>query len=218
MIVLTVGRTVLPVLAALALAACATGSMPVNQEVSLRATEGGERVEAACEVGNDKGTWTVVAPAIFGVTRSDKPLTVECRTPAGGKGARAFDSSRAGELPGGGSAGYSYPATLDMVLAAPARQPAPTGPAAFAAIDDLYLLPKIGDEGRDGYRRFLDGDPPRAFAVSDDGRWVRVNAVRGAARLALDRCQSYGGRCRLYAVDDQVVWDPRRGTDEMAAY
>jgi hypothetical protein len=132
---------------------------------------------------------------------------------------RVFDAIRYGELPGGGNTGYSYPATLDLVLVGDHRsQQALAEPAALASIDDLHLLPKIGDEGREGYRRFLAGGSPRAFAVSDAGRWVRVNAVRGAARLALDRCQSYGGRCRLYAVDDQVVWDPRRAGDVLAAY
>jgi hypothetical protein len=211
MIDLMVGRTALAVLTALSLAACATvGSMPVNQEVSLRATEGGERVEAACEVSNDKATWTVVAPAVFGITRSEKPLTVECRTPAGGKGSAVFDASRESELPGGGNGGYGYPGVLELVLVQESRQPVQAGRSEVASIDDLHLLPNIGGEGREGYRRFLDGDSPRAFAVSESGRWVRVNAVRGAARLALDRCQSYGGRCRLYAVDDQVVWDPKR--------
>ena len=29
----------------------------------------------------------------------------------------------------------------------------------------------------------------------------------------MDRCQTYGGRCRLYAVDDAVVWDEKRSVD-----
>lgn len=219
MIDLMACRAALTVLAALTLTACASaGSMPVNQEVSLRATEGGERVEATCEVGNDKATWTVVAPAVFSVTRSEKPLTVECRTPGGGKGSEVFEAARESELPGGGNAGHGYPRILELALGQEGRQPAPVGRPPVASIDDLYLLPEIGDEGREGYRRFLAGDSPRAFAVSRQGRWVRVNAVRGAARLALDRCQSYGGRCRLYAVDDQVVWDRTRPDRVIALY
>ncbi|HZH06164.1 MAG TPA: hypothetical protein VEY69_05770 [Lautropia sp.] len=218
MIDLMAGRATLAILTAMSLTACAAvGSVPVNQEVSLRATEGGERVEAACEVSNDKATWTVVAPAVFSVTRSEKPLTVECRTPAGGKGYQVFEAARESELPGGGNAGHGYPRILELVLGQESRQPVQIGRTA-ASVDDLYLLPEIGDEGRKGYRRFLAGDSPRAFAVSPQGRWVRVNAVRGAARLALDRCQSYGGRCRLYAVDDQVVWDQARPNGVIALY
>jgi hypothetical protein len=117
MIDLMAGRATLAILTAMSLTACAAvGSMPVNQEVSLRATEGGERVEAACEVSNDKATWTVVAPAVFSVTRSEKPLTVECRTPAGGKGYQVFEAARESELPGGGNAGHGYPRILELVL------------------------------------------------------------------------------------------------------
>lgn len=199
-------------LVALTLSACA-GYKPVNQEVALRVTDGGERAEATCDVSNDRAHWTVVAPVIFGVTRSDQPLTVECRTADGGKAVQVFDAIKYGELPGAGVAAYQYPETLELALLRGGAQSVLVGAPAFAPIDDVSKLPWVGEDGREGYRRFLTGDSPRAFAISDKGRWVRVNAVRGAARLAMDRCQSYGGRCRLYAVDDSVVWDEKRAVD-----
>jgi hypothetical protein len=213
------GQATLMAMMALLLSACAIHHKPVNQEVALRVfTEDGERVEASCDLSNDRASWSVVAPVVVGVTRSEKPLSVECNTPEGGRATRVFDSIKYGELPGGGSTGYSYPSTLELALV-------PLGKAqsvhvelpAYARIDDLSKLPKLDEEGHEGYRRFLAGELPRAFAISDKGRWVRVNAARGAARVAMDRCQSYGGRCRLYAVDDEVVWDQKRN-ELVAAY
>ena len=212
-------KTGLAALMALTLGACASSYKPVNQEVALRVTEGGERVEAACEVGNDRASWSVISPLVFGVTRSEKPLTVECSTPEGSKATRVFEAIKFGDLPGSGVASYSYPPTLELALVRHGKhQTVHVGAPAFASIDDVSKLPQVDEDGREGYRRFLAGDTPRAFAISDKGRWVRVNAVRGAARLAMDRCQSYGGRCRLYAVDDEVVWDSKRGSDLAAAY
>ncbi len=201
-----------------AVAGCASYGKPVNQEVALRVTEGGERAEASCVVSNDLGTWTVVAPVVLGVTRSEKPLEVECSTPEGLKSVRVFNSVRFGELPGGQSA-YAYPDELELALARPERlQTTGVSAPAFARLDDVGMLPYVDEEGREGYRRFLAGGLPRAFAISDNGRWTRVNAARGAARLAMSRCQTYGGRCRLYAVDDEVVWDQKRPGDLAAAY
>ena len=205
-------RAGLAALVALTLSACAS-DQPANQEVALRVTDGGERAEATCDVSNDRASWTVVAPATFGVTRSDQPLTVECRTADGGKAVRVFDAIKYGELPGAGVSNYHYPACWNWRCCAAARGRCwPVRPPSRRSTTSSKL-PWVGDDGREGYRRFLAGDSPRAFAISDKGRWVRVNAVRGAARLAMDRCQSYGGRCRLYAVDDSVVWDEKRSVD-----
>lgn len=212
------GRISLAVLLALALGACASAHKPVNQEVALRVTESGQRVEASCEVSNDRASWSVVAPAVFGVTRSDKPLSVECSTPEGSKASRVFEAVKYGDLPGGGASAYGYPETLELALVPPGQAPSvQVSLPAYARIDDVSKLPQVDADGREGYRRFLAGGLPRAFAISDKGRWVRVNAVRGAARLAMTRCQSYGGRCRLYAVDDKVVWDQKRA-DVVAAF
>ena len=211
------GQASLMAMMALLLGACAAYK-PVNQEVALRVTEGGERVEATCDVSNDHASWSVVSPAVFGVTRSEKPLSVECSTSEGSRASRVFNAIRYGELPGGGPTGYSYPSTLELALVPRGKaQSVQVDLPAYARIDDTSKLPRLDAEGHEGYRRFLASDSTRAFAISDKGRWVRVNAVRGAARVALDRCQSYGGRCRLYAVDDEVVWDQKRANDVVAS-
>lgn len=78
----------------------------------------------------------------------------------------------------------------------------------FAAIDDLSRLP-AGPIGRDLYRnRFLAATGPRAFAIGPNGRtgWAVGDWASGRA---LGFCQrSTGEICKLYAVDDEVVWRP----------
>lgn len=212
------GRASLAALLALALGACASYGKPVNQELALRVAENGERAEAACELSNDRGSWSVVSPVVVGVTRSEKPLKVECSTPEGSRATRVFEAVKHGNLTGI-DVHYSYPQVLELTLARPTRaQTLSVDASSYARIDDVSRLPQVDDEGREGYRRFLAGDSPRAFAISDNGRWVRVNAARGAARTALSRCQTYGGRCRLYAVDDEVIWDQKHSQDMVAWY
>ena len=83
-------------------------------------------------------------------------------------------------------------------------RPAPT---AFARIDDTGRLPP-GNAARNSlYRRFLDARPPRAFAIGPQGEsgWARGDWALGRA---LGYCQRRGEPCKLYAVDDDVVWAP----------
>jgi dienelactone hydrolase len=80
-------------------------------------------------------------------------------------------------------------------------------PSGFAAIDDVDKVP-ISAASRDAaYRRFLEAKPPRAFAVGPHGAWGFVSGdwVLGKA---LGRCERRGETCKLYAVDNDVVWVP----------
>lgn len=83
-----------------------------------------------------------------------------------------------------------------------ARPPA----SGFAAIDDVAKVP-LREAQRDSlYRRFLAAPRPRAFAVGGQGAagWASGDWARGRA---LGWCQrTRGDPCRLYAVDDDVVW------------
>jgi dienelactone hydrolase len=83
--------------------------------------------------------------------------------------------------------------------------PAPSG---FAAIGDAAAVPQVGEAGRAGYRRYLAVEGPRAFAIADDGAWAWHGGDARAMALAVSTCESHarGRRCRLYAVDDRVVW------------
>jgi dienelactone hydrolase len=85
----------------------------------------------------------------------------------------------------------------------------PNAPAAtdFAPLTDSGKLPLVKQETKDtGYRRFLNTDLPRAFAIGPKGEW-NFQSGEGAMTRALERCAATAkADCKLYAVDDAVVW------------
>lgn len=82
--------------------------------------------------------------------------------------------------------------------------PPPTG---FAAIDAVDRIPFVRESGRDAYRNFLSRDNPRAFAIAPNGAWGWASGGEDPLRRALHNCNRRGeGKCRLYAVDTDVVW------------
>jgi dienelactone hydrolase len=82
-------------------------------------------------------------------------------------------------------------------------RPAASG---FAQIEQFDKVPGRV-EARDGYRKFLAAPKPRAYAVSGNGDWGFATGD-WAMGHALGNCQHRGASCRLYAVDDDVVWVP----------
>ena len=86
-------------------------------------------------------------------------------------------------------------------------QPPPA--SGFAAISDDSKLPGISVLGRQEYQRFLAAPSPKAFAIAPSGRvWAwNSSLVPDATWRALLRCAERAQeKCRLYAVDDAVVW------------
>ncbi|WP_294764956.1 dienelactone hydrolase family protein [uncultured Rhodoferax sp.] len=77
----------------------------------------------------------------------------------------------------------------------------------FAAIDDASKLPRVRQDVKDtGYPRFLNADLPRAMAIGPKGEWAFFSGDNVIQR-SLDRCaQTAKTACKLYAVDDNVVW------------
>lgn len=77
----------------------------------------------------------------------------------------------------------------------------------FAAIDDASKLPKVKQDVKDtSYPRFLNTDLPRAMAIGPKGEWAYFSGDNVIAR-SLERCaQTAKTACKLYAVDDSVVW------------
>ena len=87
----------------------------------------------------------------------------------------------------------------------------------FAPVTAIEAVPFIGEAGRQAYQKFLGMATPRAFAIAPNGAWGRsevstpVSVTRSSSAdsptAALAACnQSGAGQCRLYAVDDQVIW------------
>lgn len=85
----------------------------------------------------------------------------------------------------------------------------PAPPASgFAALADVDKLPLRGERAREGYLEWLRGAVPRAFAIHPvKGNWAGTWGGRRAIARVLTRCETLAkGPCRLYAVDDSVVW------------
>jgi hypothetical protein len=81
----------------------------------------------------------------------------------------------------------------------------------FATIEDSRKVPLLTQAARDGYQRFLASALPRALAISTDHRsWAWNATTFDSMAQALHRCTDNSHlMCRLYAVDDDVVWAER---------
>jgi dienelactone hydrolase len=79
---------------------------------------------------------------------------------------------------------------------------------AFAPLAQERALPQAKQAGQDGYLKYLDAEAPKAYALSPNGAWAYSSARSSAMRTALERCNEFAKdhSCRLYAVDDAVVW------------
>jgi dienelactone hydrolase len=98
-----------------------------------------------------------------------------------------------------------------------AEHDAPVPPATtFAKVDDVDAVPHLKDAARERYRQFIAASPPKAFALAPNGAWASRSDVPGAMREALERCQTHAKdqTCRLYAVDDAVVWVKEGGSKD----
>jgi len=69
-------------------------------------------------------------------------------------------------------------------------------------------VPNIKTDACKGlYRAFLESPGPRAYAVSDDGRCGFAGGLQDAKDVAMKQCGNVAkGGCKLYAVDDEVIW------------
>ncbi len=77
----------------------------------------------------------------------------------------------------------------------------------FASIDNVDAIPYVKETGRAGYRNFLGRSMPRAFAISASGAWGWGNEGDEPSVRAMSNCQKNSQLpCKLYAVDDYVVW------------
>jgi dienelactone hydrolase len=77
----------------------------------------------------------------------------------------------------------------------------------FASLEDEAKVPYIKANGRAGYKRYLDSPPPRAFAIGADGAWGFAYGGEDPLRRALANCsRNTKAECKLYSVDDHVVW------------
>ena len=77
----------------------------------------------------------------------------------------------------------------------------------FAPLDDAAKLPFVRDSGRVAYATYLAKQIPRAFAIAPNGAWGYADGGDDPLQRALVNCNRNGASlCKLYSVDDFVVW------------
>jgi dienelactone hydrolase len=74
----------------------------------------------------------------------------------------------------------------------------------FADVQDTSRVP-VTVQSLAAYQKFLESPLPRAFAVSGRGGWGYSVGDYAHGR-ALGNCQRQNFGCRLYAIDNDVVW------------
>ncbi len=78
----------------------------------------------------------------------------------------------------------------------------------YADVTDVDKVPHIGFFNRRAYSRFLQFPMPRAYALSSGGA-AGWGWGPNATDRAMEECTKIQkGQCRLYAIDDYVVWKP----------
>ena len=75
----------------------------------------------------------------------------------------------------------------------------------WAEVKDVSKVPLSAKSRTAGYDKFLAAEGPKAFAIGTQGGWGYATGDYVTGR-ALGFCQRSGQTCKLYAVDDQVVW------------
>lgn len=75
----------------------------------------------------------------------------------------------------------------------------------FSELTAVEAVPNLGDTGKSLYREWLSKPFPRAVAISDKGALARGYGSN-AMETAIKNCEKFNSPCRLFAVDDQVVW------------
>lgn len=91
------------------------------------------------------------------------------------------------------------------------KVPEPPMPQAtnFARIDDVEAVPFLSENGKRAYAEYLTKMTPRAFAVSPSGAWCWAEEGEDPEARALATCSAKSDKpCRLYSVDESVVWNP----------
>jgi dienelactone hydrolase len=75
----------------------------------------------------------------------------------------------------------------------------------FADLADVAKVPISEQSKENFYKKFLASKPPRAFAVGERGSSGYASGDYATGK-AIGFCQRSGQICKLYAVDDVVVW------------
>jgi dienelactone hydrolase len=113
-----------------------------------------------------------------------------------------------------GLGGERWRPLLDRFLVANGftpRKPPPDAPApsGFASLEDIPTVSRISQRCREIYADFLKKDVPRAFAIGPGGNCAYFAGQPDVVAKSLVRCKEAAKQaCKLYTVNDDVVWQP----------
>jgi len=105
---------------------------------------------------------------------------------------------------------------LSAAQKGPTRTMALDNRRSFIALNDVDAVPLKNAKGKAAYRLWLTLRTPRAFAIANEESWrytfgmppLDPGESPDAALRALQQCAKiYGVNCKLYAVDNRVVWN-----------
>jgi dienelactone hydrolase len=97
-------------------------------------------------------------------------------------------------------------------------EPAVPSPSGYAQVDAITAVPFVDEKGREGYRSFLNQYSSRAFAVSSSGAWSWAEGGDNPMAVALASCQKESSDpCKLYAIDNAVVWKDHNDQTQTAS-
>jgi dienelactone hydrolase len=97
-------------------------------------------------------------------------------------------------------------AVVFPVFATAGRMAVPAA-SGHAKVGEVARLPFVTESSLNGYRVFLNQRAPRAFAIGSNGAWGWANSGEDPLLRALENCSRRTGIvCKLYAVDNDVVW------------
>jgi dienelactone hydrolase len=101
------------------------------------------------------------------------------------------------------------PHTVQVRLPLVGHQTPPPPRTDFAKLGDEKAIPRSKESGQQGLVAYRAAELPKAYAISASGSsWAFITGRADAMQAALDRCNSFAkdASCKLYAVDDAVVW------------
>lgn len=81
-------------------------------------------------------------------------------------------------------------------------------PTNFAAIGDVAAVPYLSDDGRALYRAYLRRPISKAFLISPGGLVRDQHDGLDPVQDGLTACRKKQQICRVYAIDNEVVWTP----------
>ncbi len=114
------------------------------------------------------------------------------------------------------SAAATRPAGVATAPPTPGPDATPSPRPAGTPVEDVDAVP-VSSHCKTEYRKYLEGRPPKAFAVATEGRcaWAQgrvsprpqVTTAADPSVRALELCAFWhGANCSLYAVDSAVVY------------